>query len=742
MRHVARSRTVLRQCTWALVLVAATLAPTLLSTEPAAAQPGNVWSVDCSAPDLVTAFDQADASAASSTINLSAGCAYTFSTPDNTSAEGPNALPVVTVPLTINGNGATLRRSTAGTTPDFRLLQIGTTGGNLPVVIRDLTIAGGAVGPGPGGGGIQDLSTGLTLTDDTISDNAAAWCGGGVDANNGGLTVTASTFTGNQQTATAYVYPACGSGNNVGGAALWLGGNTLIADTTISGNVSGLGASAISGGGNGLGDGAFQGAQPGGGGNGITLLDDTITGNQAPPHLLATNEAATIWSTTEMRIENDTIVGNTGGPTLSDAGLNEVDSAQYWVWGSIIEGNCVEWGGLEPQSLGSNVIGPGPNGTCQMLPYRGSSEASLYCPLAGCGPDVTGVTSFGLGPLAANGGPTETEAISSASPGYHLEPAANCAAADQRGVPRPQPPTTVQGSTAFCDAGAYELAPPVVTAVSPACAAGNTPMTLSGYGLTLATAVTVGEHPVPFTVTSDSSIDITAPLGLCPAPVVVTNPDGLALVSPPPVDPPSAPAHLTASASSGAVDLSWSAPTSEGGSPITGYDVYEGTTSGGESSTPVNPAPLAASATSSTVSGLTNGTTYYFMVKAINAAGSSPASNQASATPVSPTPPVTTSSGYWLVAADGGVFSFGDARFSGSEPGIAASARTSTPVVGIAATANGKGYWEVTSTGRVFAFGDAHLYGSMAGKSLDKPVVGIATTNNLTGRSSPAGTAS
>ncbi|MHB8289117.1 MAG: Ig domain-containing protein [Acidimicrobiales bacterium] len=84
--------------------------------------------------------------------------------------------------------------------------------------------------------------------------------------------------------------------------------------------------------------------------------------------------------------------------------------------------------------------------------------------------------------------------------------------------------------------------------------------------------------------------------------------------------------------------------------------------------------------------------------------------------------------GYWLVCADGGVFSFGDAGFFGSEPGMAPSARSVAPVVGIAATPDGKGYWEVTSTGKVLAFGDAHLYGSMAGHVLTRWVVGIAAT--------------
>ena len=64
--------------------------------------------------------------------------------------------------------------------------------------------------------------------------------------------------------------------------------------------------------------------------------------------------------------------------------------------------------------------------------------------------------------------------------------------------------------------------------------------------------------------------------------------------------------------------------------------------------------------------------------------------------------------GYWLVASDGGVFAFGDARFYGSTGSI----RLNRPVVGMAATPDGGGYWLVASDGGVFAFGDARFYGS------------------------------
>ena len=92
---------------------------------------------------------------------------------------------------------------------------------------------------------------------------------------------------------------------------------------------------------------------------------------------------------------------------------------------------------------------------------------------------------------------------------------------------------------------------------------------------------------------------------------------------------PGAPTSLTAKAGDTTVALSWTAPASDGGSAITGYDVYQGTSAGGESSTPVN--SILVSTTSYTVTGLTNKTTYYFIVKAVNGQGSSAASNEVSA---------------------------------------------------------------------------------------------------------------
>ena len=80
--------------------------------------------------------------------------------------------------------------------------------------------------------------------------------------------------------------------------------------------------------------------------------------------------------------------------------------------------------------------------------------------------------------------------------------------------------------------------------------------------------------------------------------------------------------------------------------------------------------------------------------------------------------------GYWLVALDGGVFAMGDAKFLGSMGGT----RLNQPIVGMAATPDGGGYWLVAADGGIFAFGDAKFFGSTGALKLNEPIVGMAAT--------------
>jgi hypothetical protein len=90
--------------------------------------------------------------------------------------------------------------------------------------------------------------------------------------------------------------------------------------------------------------------------------------------------------------------------------------------------------------------------------------------------------------------------------------------------------------------------------------------------------------------------------------------------------------------------------------------------------------------------------------------------------PPPPTPPPSTSPGYWLTGADGGVFSFGPAFF-GSTGGLTLN----QPIVGVASTPDGKGYWTVARDGGVFSFGDASFQGSLPGRVQVSDIVGMAT---------------
>ena len=70
--------------------------------------------------------------------------------------------------------------------------------------------------------------------------------------------------------------------------------------------------------------------------------------------------------------------------------------------------------------------------------------------------------------------------------------------------------------------------------------------------------------------------------------------------------------------------------------------------------------------------------------------------------------PSSDAGGYFMVASDGGVFAFGDAKFAGSCPGIGGC---SGAAVAVMPDASGNGYWLVTQSGCVYAFGDAPYFG-------------------------------
>lgn len=99
---------------------------------------------------------------------------------------------------------------------------------------------------------------------------------------------------------------------------------------------------------------------------------------------------------------------------------------------------------------------------------------------------------------------------------------------------------------------------------------------------------------------------------------------------------PKAPTGLTAVASTGQIALSWSAPASNGGSPITRYDIYRDDAA----------TPFHWVTTRSYIDLVANGVTHTYRVTAVNKVGHGPYSNTASGTTpnvVSPTPTASAS---------------------------------------------------------------------------------------------------
>ncbi|MGD9794146.1 MAG: peptidoglycan-binding protein [Acidimicrobiia bacterium] len=80
--------------------------------------------------------------------------------------------------------------------------------------------------------------------------------------------------------------------------------------------------------------------------------------------------------------------------------------------------------------------------------------------------------------------------------------------------------------------------------------------------------------------------------------------------------------------------------------------------------------------------------------------------------------------GYWLVASDGGLFTYGGAEFHGAPTDL----KLNQPIVDMVGTASGHGYWMVASDGGMFTYGDAGFYGSMGGTRLTRPIVSIAAS--------------
>lgn len=113
--------------------------------------------------------------------------------------------------------------------------------------------------------------------------------------------------------------------------------------------------------------------------------------------------------------------------------------------------------------------------------------------------------------------------------------------------------------------------------------------------------------------------------------------------------PPTAPT-LYAQPGEAVVHLSWTAPSTDGGSPVTKYRVYRSTTAGSYGTKPY--AILLSGTRIHDDTGVANGTTYFYKVTAVNAVGESPASAERPATPDANIVPTAPSSPVGLTATN------------------------------------------------------------------------------------------
>ncbi len=327
----------------------------------------------------------------------------------------------------------------------------------------------------------------VTITGGLVDGN-----GGGI-ANAGTLRLVEDTISGNHA---VYV-------NNQSGGGIDSTGSLVVEATTISGN------RAYNGGGI-----NFSGA--------LTVTNSTISGNLAGGWMSNGDGGGIEGSAgATVSVSDSTIAGNQSfnGP-FSGGGIS---SSSATVKGSIIAGNVAHDPALTTTAI-DNCSAPV------------TSQGHNLSDGAGCGLTGTGDhqnVDVKLGPLAANGGPTDTHMPLPGSPAIEGGDNAACPASDQRGAARPR---------GTCDIGAYELSPPIAT-TTPAVSVTATGATLSAtivsgirettfhfeYGTTTAYGTSTPERAVG---EGNSVVRVTAPIKF-PATgssfhfrVVATNGDG------------------------------------------------------------------------------------------------------------------------------------------------------------------------------------------------------------------------
>jgi hypothetical protein len=456
---------------------------------------------------FIAAVSASNADAEPDTINLAPGGTYTFTTRADTSLGG-NALPTVGFDvatantLTINGNGATVQRSTDPGTPTFRFLKVGPSNatnslGAVDVVVADLTIKGFdshiATEPlTPSGGAVFVNRANVRLTNCTLTGNTSVFGGavaikglpshtltldrctvvaneggtGVIDVQGANLIVTGGTIAGSQTSGGIFFQPQTGSTCAVSdavlrdnaGSGIEAVGDVTLQRMTITGNarhgviaqgrltvtdstISGNGTSLPATFGGGLSISASAGIA-----SGLTVTNCTISGNTAATgsgiDISAGNTTGTLFTITNSTITNN--VAAQGGGVQISANTN----AQ--IGSSVVAGNGTDVAGTFT-SLGYNFIG---NGSGATIIGNGSGATISGTTVGNQVGTAAAPLDPRLGPLRDNGGPTLTRLPLPGSPlidaGNPVLPPA--LVADQRGRPRVQ--------NGRLDIGAVELQQP------------------------------------------------------------------------------------------------------------------------------------------------------------------------------------------------------------------------------------------------------------------------------------------
>lgn len=453
------------------------------------------FSVNCgNVSGLINAINSANSNGVADTITLSAGCTYTITAFDNVAADGHNGLPVITSPITIQGNGAVIARSNSSGTDPFRIFRVAS-GGDL--TLQDVTVRGGRTTLDTDGGGIANYGT-TTLVNSTVTDNqtrnndsGSAGDGGGI-FNSGTLILEASVVSGNF---TSNGVPGGFGGGIANRGTLIMEASVVSGNTTGRGSTGGFGGgianygtasltdSTVSGNRTGRGDGTSQGTGFGGYGGGIfsegtlTLQATTVSGNTTGDGDYTGGIGGGILNRGTATLTNSTISDNTtgnggvgaggdGGGVFNNGTLTLVASTlrsnEVGTGGSPTFGGGVANGSGGTLTLTNTIITNSSGGDCS---NDGGSITDNGYNLVQDGSCISASTSLSgdpkLLPLADNGGPTQTHTFLPGSPAVDQIPAGvnGCGTTitgDQRGVPRPQ--------NSRCEIGAVEnrLQPQIV----------------------------------------------------------------------------------------------------------------------------------------------------------------------------------------------------------------------------------------------------------------------------------------